>query len=125
MEYTHLGRSGVSVSRLCLGTMNFGAITSQDDSHEIMDLALERGINFFDTSNTYGRPRAEGVTEQVVGSWLAKANGRRDRVVLATKLYGGKGEWPNDQFLSALRRDPGQGERRPRLRRPQVGRARG
>jgi aryl-alcohol dehydrogenase-like predicted oxidoreductase len=102
MDYPHLGRSGVSVSRLCLGTMNFGAATAPEDAHHIMDSALDYGINFFDTSNTYGRPRAEGVTEQVVGDWLAAGNGRRDRIVLATKLYGGKGEWPNDRFLSAL-----------------------
>ena len=59
MDYTHLGRSGVSVSRLCLGTMNFGAITGEADARTIMDAAHEHGINFFDTSNTYGRPRAE------------------------------------------------------------------
>jgi NDP-hexose C3-ketoreductase / dTDP-4-oxo-2-deoxy-alpha-D-pentos-2-ene 2,3-reductase len=102
MEHTHLGRSGVSVSRLCLGTMNFGAITGEADAHQIMDRALEYGINFFDTSNTYGQPRAEGVTESIIGRWLAAGGGRRDRTVLATKLYGGKGEWPNDRFLSAL-----------------------
>ena len=102
MDYTHLGRSGVSVSRLCLGTMNFGAITSEADAHAIMDSAHEHGINFFDTANTYGQPRAEGVTESVVGRWLAAGSARRDRTVLATKLYGGKGEWPNDRFLSAL-----------------------
>ena len=102
MEYTHLGRSGVAVSRLCLGTMNFGAITSEADAQPIMDSAHEHGINFFDTSNTYGQPRAEGVTESVIGRWLAAGSGRRDRIVLATKLYGGKGEWPNDRFLSAL-----------------------
>jgi aryl-alcohol dehydrogenase-like predicted oxidoreductase len=102
MDYTHLGRSGVFVSRLCLGTMNFGAITSETDAHAIMDAAHEHGINFFDTSNTYGQPRAEGVTESVIGRWMAAGSGRRDRTVLATKLYGGKGEWPNDRFLSAL-----------------------
>ena len=102
MDYTHLGRSGVSVSRLCLGTMNFGAITSEADAHTIMDAAHEHGINFFDSSNTYGQPRAEGVTESVIGRWMAAGSGRRDRTVLATKLYGGKGEWPNDRFLSAL-----------------------
>jgi aryl-alcohol dehydrogenase-like predicted oxidoreductase len=102
MDYTHLGRSGVSVSRLCLGTMNFGAITSEADAHVIMDAAQEHGINFFDTSNTYGQPRAEGVTESVIGRWMAAGGGRRDRTVLATKLYGGKGEWPNDRFLSAF-----------------------
>jgi aryl-alcohol dehydrogenase-like predicted oxidoreductase len=102
MEYTHLGRSGASVSRLCLGTMNFGAVTSEPDAHQIMDRAHEHGINFFDTANTYGRPRAEGVSEQIIGRWFAAGAGRRDRTVLATKLYGGKGEWPNDRFLSAL-----------------------
>jgi aryl-alcohol dehydrogenase-like predicted oxidoreductase len=102
MDYTHLGRSGVSVSRLCLGTMNFGAITSEADAQTIMDAAHEHGINFFDSSNSYGQPRAEGVTESIIGRWMAAGSGRRDRTVLATKLYGGKGEWPNDRFLSAL-----------------------
>ncbi len=102
MDYTHLGRSGVSVSRLCLGTMNFGSFTDAADAHQIMDRSLEHGINFFDTANTYGRPRAEGVTEQIVGAWLGGGPGRRDKIVLATKLYGGKGEWPNDSFLSAV-----------------------
>ncbi|HEY1640082.1 MAG TPA: aldo/keto reductase [Streptosporangiaceae bacterium] len=102
MDYTHLGRSGAQVSRICLGTMNFGAITAPEDAHVIMDRAIEAGINFWDTSNTYGRPRAEGVTEQVLGDWFAGRPGRRDQVVLATKLYGGKGEWPNDSKLSAV-----------------------
>jgi len=102
MDYTHLGRSGASVSRICLGTMNFGAHTEPDDAHQIMDHALEQGINFFDTANTYGRPRAEGVTESIVGDWLTAEPGRRDKIVLATKLYGGKGDWPNDRFLSAI-----------------------
>ena len=102
MDYTHLGRSGVSVSRFCLGTMNFGWTTEEPDAHQIMDRAHEHGINFFDCSNTYGHPRAEGVAEQMIGRWFAAGNGRRDRTVLATKVYGGKGEWPNDRFLSAL-----------------------
>ncbi len=102
MDYTHLGRSGASVSRVCLGTMNFGSFTGAADAHQIMDRALEHGINFFDTANTYGRPRAEGVTEQIVGDWLGGGPGRRDKIVLATKLYGGKGEWPNDSLLSAV-----------------------
>jgi len=101
MDYTHLGRSGVSVSRLCLGTMNFGSFTDAAGAGQIMDRALEHGINFFDTANTYGRPRAEGVTEQIIGDWLA-GRGQRDKIVLATKLYGGKGEWPNDSLLSAV-----------------------
>jgi NDP-hexose 2,3-enoyl reductase len=102
MDYTHLGRSGVSVSRICLGTMNFGAITTPEDSHVIMDRALDAGINFWDTSNTYGQPRAEGTTEKVIGGWFRANPGQRDKIVLATKLYGGKGEWPNDRFLSAV-----------------------
>ncbi|HET7017037.1 MAG TPA: aldo/keto reductase [Streptosporangiaceae bacterium] len=104
MDYTHLGRSGVSVSQICLGTMNFGAYTEPADAFAIMDQALEQGVNFFDSANTYGRPRAEGVTESIIGDWFSagSAAARRDKVVLATKLYGGKGEWPNDRFLSAV-----------------------
>jgi NDP-hexose C3-ketoreductase / dTDP-4-oxo-2-deoxy-alpha-D-pentos-2-ene 2,3-reductase len=102
MDYTHLGRSGVSVSRISLGTMNFGTHTSVAEAQLIMSHSLDQGINFFDTSNTYGRPRAEGVTEQIIGDWLAGSASRRDKVVLATKLYGGKGDWPNDRFLSAV-----------------------
>jgi aryl-alcohol dehydrogenase-like predicted oxidoreductase len=102
MEYTHLGRTGLTVSRLCLGTMNFGPETSEDDSHAIMDRAHEHGINFFDTANVYGWKRGEGVTEQIVGRWFAKGGGRRERTVLATKVYGDMGDWPNERRLSAL-----------------------
>jgi aryl-alcohol dehydrogenase-like predicted oxidoreductase len=104
VEYTFLGRLGLQVSRLCLGTMNFGPQTSEDDSHAIMDRALEHGINFFDTANVYGWRKGEGVTEQIVGRWFAKGGGRRDKVVLATKVYGGmdKDDWPNFNKLSAL-----------------------
>jgi len=102
MDYTHLGRSGVSVSRVCLGTMNFGSYTEPGDAHQIMDSALGQGVNFFDTADMYGRPRAEGVTESIIGDWFSAAPGRRDKVVLATKLYGGRGDWPNDRFLSAV-----------------------
>ena len=102
MQYTQLGRSGVQVARLCLGTMNFGPQTSEADSFAIMDKALELGINFFDTANVYGWKLGEGVTEQIVGRWFAQGGGRRDKVVLATKVYGRMGEWPNQQKLSAL-----------------------
>jgi NDP-hexose 2,3-enoyl reductase len=102
MDYTQLGRSGLSVSRLVLGTMNFGPQTSEEDSHAIMDRAHERGVNFFDTANTYGRKRGEGVTEQIIGRWFDQGGGRRERTVLATKLYGPMGDWPNDNLLSAL-----------------------
>jgi NDP-hexose 2,3-enoyl reductase len=101
MEYTNLGRTGLSVSRFCLGTMNFGPKTSEDDSHVIMDRALDHGINFFDTANVYGWKTGEGVTEQIIGRWLAQGGGRRDKIVLATKVYGKMGEWPNEQGLSA------------------------
>ena len=101
MEYTHLGRSGLSVSRLCLGTMNFGPQTTEDDSHTIMDAAIDAGVNFFDTANVYGWKKGEGVTEQIIGRWFAQGDGRRDKVVIATKLYGSMSDWPNDTFLSA------------------------
>ncbi len=101
MEYVHLGRTGLQVSRLCLGTMNFGPFTSEADSFKIMDRALELGINFFDTANVYGWKLGEGVTEQIIGRWLAQGGGRREKVVLATKVYGRMGEWPNEQRLSA------------------------
>ncbi|MFN2588023.1 MAG: aldo/keto reductase [Actinomycetota bacterium] len=101
MEYRHLGRSGVQVSRLCLGTMNFGPETSEADAHALMDRALELGINFFDTANVYGWKKGEGVTEQIVGRWFAQGGGRRDKTVIATKLYGSMSDWPNDTFLSA------------------------
>ena len=102
MEYTQLGRSGLKVSRLCLGTMNFGPKTTEADSFAIMDRALELGINFFDTADVYGWKRGEGVTEQIVGRWFAQGGGRREKVVLATKCYGDMGDWLNDSRLSAL-----------------------
>ena len=101
MQYVHLGRSGLRVSRLCLGTMNFGPHTTEADSGQIMDHALELGINFFDSANVYGWKVGEGVTEQIVGRWLAQGGGRREKVVLATKVYGRMGDWPNESRLSA------------------------
>ena len=102
MQYTQLGRTGLKVSRLCLGTMNFGPKTTEEDSHSIMDRAHEHGINFFDTANVYGWKTGEGWTEQIIGNWFAKGGGRREKTVLATKLYGKMGEWPNQGALSAL-----------------------
>jgi aryl-alcohol dehydrogenase-like predicted oxidoreductase len=101
MEYIYLGRTGLKVSPLCLGTMNFGPQTSEEDSYAIMDRALEVGINFFDTANVYGWEKGEGVTEQIIGRWLAQGGGRREQIVLATKVYGEMGEGPNDRRLSA------------------------
>lgn len=98
MNYRHLGRSGLLVSPLCLGTMNFGTQTAEADSFAIMDRALDAGVNFFDTANGYGG----GETEQILGRWFSQGGGRREKVVLATKVYGNvAGDWPNDSKLSA------------------------
>ncbi len=102
MDHTHLGRTGLLVSRLCLGTMNFGPETSEEDSGVIMDRALDEGVNFFDTANVYGWKKGEGVTEHILGRWFAKGGGRREKVVLATKVFGSMGDWPNENKLSAL-----------------------
>jgi aryl-alcohol dehydrogenase-like predicted oxidoreductase len=102
MDYTHLGRSGLTVSRLCLGTMNFGPQTSEPDSQVIMDAAHDRGINFFDTANAYGGDLGRGATEEIVGRWFATGGGRREKTVLATKLYADLDPWPNNGKLSAL-----------------------
>ena len=101
MDYKNLGRTGLKVSRLCLGTMNFGPQTSEADSYAIMDHALETGINFFDTANVYGWKLGEGITEQIVGRWLAQGGGRREQIVLATKVFGRMGDGVNERRLSA------------------------
>ena len=98
MDYRQLGRTGLKVSPLCLGTMNFGPRTPQDEAFAIMDKALEQEINFYDTANGYGG----GETEQIIGRWFAQGGGRREKVVLATKVYGGRDPWPNTNRLSAL-----------------------
>ncbi|MEN8649314.1 aldo/keto reductase [Streptomyces sp. 21So2-11] len=105
MKYTQLGRTGLKVSRLVLGTMNFGPQTNEADSHTIMDAALAAGVNFFDTANVYGWGADKGRTEEIVGSWFAKGDGRRDKVVLGTKVFANMAEgdpWPNHDRLSAL-----------------------
>jgi aryl-alcohol dehydrogenase-like predicted oxidoreductase len=115
MEYAHLGRSGLRVSRLCLGTMNFGPLTSPQEAERIMDHAHDIGVNFFDTANRYGRadgPPGQaakstegahaGWTEEIIGDWFAGAPSRREKTVLATKLYGDMDDWPNYGRLSAL-----------------------
>ena len=114
MEYANLGRSGLSVSRLCLGTMNFGPLTPPGEAHVIMDHAHELGINFFDTANRYGGSSSPpgqvgqheqahvGWTEEIIGDWFGSGGGRRERTVLATKLFGAMSDWPNDGKLSAL-----------------------
>ena len=104
MNYATLGRTGLKVSKVCLGTMNFGASTDEDTSHAIMDAALEGGVNFFDTANVYGSwsGRRKGLTEEIIGRWFAKGGGRRDKVVLATKVHQPMDDWPNGSGLSAL-----------------------
>ena len=101
MEYTRLGRSGLQVSRLCLGTMNFGPNTEEPVAHRIMDAALDAGVNFFDTANVYGWGERKGWTEQILGRWFAGDAERRRRTVLATKVYGSMSDWPGDGGLSA------------------------
>ncbi len=106
MQYKHLGRTGLQVSRLALGTMNFGELTDETAGFEIMDKALYAGINLFDTADVYGGPqrpdmeKGYGISEEIIGRWLAQG-GRRDRIVLATKLYQPVGTGPNDRRLSA------------------------
>ena len=100
MDFTNLGRTGLQVSRLCLGTMNFGPRTSEEEAHALMDLAHEAEINFFDTANRYGSEPGE--TETIIGNWFATGGGRRERTVIATKVYGEMGNWPNQGKLSAL-----------------------
>jgi aryl-alcohol dehydrogenase-like predicted oxidoreductase len=106
MEYAHLGRSGLLVSRIGLGTMNFGDATSEPDAFGIMDQAVELGVNFVDSADVYGGPQSPdmdqgyGTSEEIVGNWL-KTSGRRDDIVLATKAYQPMGLGPNDRRLSA------------------------
>ncbi|NQW29731.1 MAG: aldo/keto reductase [Ignavibacteria bacterium] len=100
MKYNRLGRTALKVSNLCLGTMNFGPYTDEKTSFEIMDKAVELGINFFDTANVYGQDVGKGVTEEIIGRWIAQG-GRRDNIVLATKLYGSMDDGINNRGCSA------------------------
>lgn len=106
MQYTHLGRTGLKVSQLALGTMNFDEFTDERTAFGIMDRAVEAGINFFDTADVYGGPQSGdmekgfGTSEEFIGRWLARS-GQRDQVVIATKLYQPMGLGPNDRHLSA------------------------
>jgi aryl-alcohol dehydrogenase-like predicted oxidoreductase len=107
MKYAHLGRSGLRVSRLALGTMNFGFTADESTSFEILDAAVEKGINFIDTADVYGGPQSPdmaqgyGTSEDIIGRWL-KRGGRREDIVLATKAYQPMGLGPNDRRLSAF-----------------------
>lgn len=100
MKYAYLGKSGLKVSRLCLGTMNFGVSTDEKEAFRIMDAALDAGINFFDTANIYGWGENAGRTEEIIGRWFAQGGSRREKVVLATKFYGDmsdKADGPNGE----------------------------
>ncbi|MBK6561219.1 aldo/keto reductase [Candidatus Amarobacter glycogenicus] len=91
MQYTRLGRTGLQVSRLCLGTMTFGLQCEERTSVAIMDKAFGAGVTFFDTADVYplgGTGDTVGRTEEIVGRWL---HGRRDRIILATKCFGRSG----------------------------------
>jgi aryl-alcohol dehydrogenase-like predicted oxidoreductase len=111
METARLGRTGLWVGRIALGTMNFGpahpsaaavqAEVGEADAHRIMDRAVDAGINLFDTANVYGWGENRGATERIIGTWLAKNRARRDKIVLATKVYGQMSDRPNDGKLSA------------------------
>ncbi|GAA4519725.1 aldo/keto reductase [Brachybacterium paraconglomeratum] len=101
MQYSQLGRTGATVSRLVLGTMNFGPHTAEEDAFAIMDRALDAGVTFFDTANGYGGADRRGWTEEIIGRWLA-SRGRREEIVLATKVFGQMGPGKNDRGLSAL-----------------------
>jgi aryl-alcohol dehydrogenase-like predicted oxidoreductase len=109
MQYSHLGRSGLKVGRLALGTMNFGDVTDEAESFRIMDAAADAGINLFDTADVYGGPQTPdmaqgyGLSEEIIGRWLAQGGARRDKIVLATKLYQPMGLGPNDKYLSAYK----------------------
>lgn len=100
MNYSSLGRSGMKVSQLCLGTMNFGPVTEEKEAFRIMDAALDTGVNFFDTANVYGGMEKRGWTEEIIGRWFAQGGGRREKVVLATKVYNpmnDANDGPNDE----------------------------
>ncbi|WP_431773769.1 aldo/keto reductase [Streptomyces cucumeris] len=101
MQYTHLGRTALQVSRVCLGTLNLGVRASDEESHAILDTALERGVNFVDTANQYGWQKRKGYTEEFLGSWFARGGGRREKTVLGTKVFNPMSDWPNDSGLSA------------------------
>lgn len=102
MQYAPLGRTGLLVSRLCLGTMNFGPHATEVESFAMMDKALDLGFNFFDTADVYGWKKGEGVTEQIIGRWFAQGGQRRERVIIATKVFGEMGDAKYDRGLSAV-----------------------
>lgn len=105
MEYRRLGRTGLKVSSLCMGTMQFGWTADESTSLQVLDRAFDAGVNFIDTADVYSRwveGNPGGVAEQIVGRWLAGSSARRQQVVLATKVRGRMGDGPNDEGLSRV-----------------------
>ena len=101
MQYDQLGRSALRVSRICLGTMNFGPRCSEQESFDILDVAVNSGINFIDTANQYGGELGVGTSETIIGRWLSQDPSRRDNLVIATKVHEPMSEDINDRGLSA------------------------
>lgn len=105
MEFRRLGRTGLKVSKICLGTMQFGWSADEATSHDILNRAVELGCNFIDTADIYSswaEGNEGGVSEQIIGRWMASGSIRRDSLVLATKVRGEMGSGPNDQGLSRV-----------------------
>jgi aryl-alcohol dehydrogenase-like predicted oxidoreductase len=105
MNYKNLGRTGLKVSELCLGSMQFGWTADEPTSSEILNAAFDSGINFFDTADIYSRwaqGNPGGVAEEILGKWLARNQIPRDQVILATKVRGRMGDGPNDEGLSRV-----------------------
>ena len=101
MEYVRLGRSGLKVSRISLGTMNFGDKTNSKDSYKIISYAISSGINLIDTANRYGKPKGEGITESLIGNWLKSNRHHRRKIILCSKVHNPMGSHVNDRGLSA------------------------
>ena len=105
MDYRKLGRTGLKVSPLCMGTMQFGWSVNEADTHRILSATLDAGINFIDTADIYSKwvdGNAGGVSETFIGNWMKKSKVPRDQIVLATKVRGEMGKGPNDQGLSRV-----------------------
>jgi aryl-alcohol dehydrogenase-like predicted oxidoreductase len=103
VRYRRLGTSDLEVSEISLGSwLTYSGGVERAQSEACVKAAFEAGINFFDTANVYGNSRGEGLTEKILGRWFAQGGTRRERTVLATKVYGTMGDWPNDEKLSAL-----------------------
>jgi aryl-alcohol dehydrogenase-like predicted oxidoreductase len=105
MDYVKLGRTGLKVSRLCMGTMQFGWSIGEAESHKVLSATFEAGINFFDTADVYSKwaeGNPGGVAETYLGNWMKQNNIPRDQIVLATKVRGEMGQGPNDQGLSRV-----------------------